>query len=228
MSNSNLRPSDPEDKIKLLQTVTQQTIDFDERRWNKDVPIVGDTNVAHFAECEKQNSLTSGLVMEFGVFDGGSTVALQDRFKTKTYGFDSFKGLPEDDGYFKMGEFDLGGVVPARLLNLPNIEIVAGWFDDTLPIFVQQHPEHVRMVSIDCDTYIGAKAVFTHLKDRFVKGTTIYFDEFREAAGYWGWELREYRAFLEFIQETGFDYKYIAKAPDGGRVSVLLLGKRKR
>ena len=75
-----------------MQTVTQQTIDFDERRWNKDVPIVGDTNVAHFAECEKQNSLTSGLVMEFGVFDGGSTVALQDRFKTKTDGFDSFKG----------------------------------------------------------------------------------------------------------------------------------------
>mgnify|MGYP002507773362 CR=1 FL=1 len=158
--------------------------------------------------------------MEFGVHSGSSTKQLSEIFQTKVYGFDSFLGLPEDDGYFKKGEFNMQGIPPDLG---PQVELVVGWFENTLPFFKEQHPDIIKMISIDCDTYIGAKSIFTHLKDRFVSGTTIYFDELREGNNYFGWEVREHRAFLEFIQETRFDYKYLAKAPDGGRVCLILL-----
>lgn len=204
----------------LLQTVSQQIVNADTARYYGDVPIVNNDNGTLFQKCFENNPLKDGLVVEFGVHTGGSTVTLKNIFQTTTHAFDSFLGLPDDDGHFKKGQFNLGGNIPELLLNTPGIEVWPGWFSDSIPLFAEKHKEHLRMVSVDCDTYIGAKDIFTLLKDRFVSGTTIYFDEM---GYYYGWEIREYRAFLEFIQETGFDYKYIGKSDNDERCAVVLL-----
>ena len=204
----------------LLQTVSQEIIDADVARFFGDVPIVSNINTALFMKCFEHNPLKDGLVVEFGVYSGGSTVALKNIFQTTTHAFDSFLGLPEDDGHFLKGQFNLDGKIPSLLVNDPDIEVWPGWFSESIPLFADKHKEHLRMVSVDCDTYIGAKDIFTLLKDRFVSGTTIYFDEM---GLYYGWEIREYRAFLEFIQETGFDYKYIGKSDNEERCAVILL-----
>ena len=42
--------------------------------------------------------------------------------------------------------FDLGGVLPAVE---PNALLVKGWFDRTLPEFLEQHSEPAALVHID-------------------------------------------------------------------------------
>lgn len=50
------------------------------------------------------------------------------------------------------------------------------------------------------------------LKEKMVPSTIICFDEFY---GIIGWQQDEYRAFQEFIENAGNDYKYIACAYAG-------------
>ena len=126
--------------------------------------------------------------------------------------------MPEDDGHFKKGEFDLKGVKP-RIENL-QITLIDGWFEDTLPGFVSEHKDHIRFINFDADIYSSTKTIFKYLKDRFVKGTVMYFDEYKL---YSGWETREYKAFLEFIDETGFDYEYICRSDNDERCCIILI-----
>ena len=64
------------------------------------------------------------------------------------------------------------------------------------------------------------KTIFSLMRDRFQNGTISMFDEF---LGYPGWELHEYKAFNEFIEETGFKYKCVAYCPtEGGGEKVAM------
>lgn len=148
----------------------------------------------------------SGLFLEFGVFEG-KTINHMSRLLTDKifYGFDSFEGLPEEwhNGYEK-GHFSLEGRLPA--VN-PNVRLVKGWFDDTLPDFLKEHPGDCAYIHIDCDLYSSSRYVLNELRNRIVKGTVILFDEL---IGYIGYEQDEYRAFTEFIEETGHEYRYLA------------------
>ena len=35
----------------------------------------------------------------------------------------------------------------------PQIEWVVGWFNETLPGFLEKHPQNISFVHIDCDIY---------------------------------------------------------------------------
>ena len=50
-------------------------------------------------------------------------------------------------------------------------------------------------------------AVFTLLHDRMAPGCVIVFDEF---FGYNGFRQHEYRAFHEFIRETGREFRFVS------------------
>lgn len=158
----------------------------------------------------------SGLWLEFGVYQGRSINEISKRTGMTVYGFDSFQGLPEDwyadINFCKKGTLDLNGILPA--VN-PNVHLIAGWFEDTLPKFVKSLSSDVEKVSfihIDCDLYSSTKTVFDNLKHLIKSGTVIMFDE------YWynyKWEDHEFKAFQEFIKETGLEYDYIANTHRG-------------
>jgi hypothetical protein len=79
---------------------------------------------------------TDGLFMEFGVWSGSSINTFAARLPGKTiYGFDSFEGLKEDypGTGFSKSSFGLGGIMPKVL---PNVTLVKGWFDETVPKFL--------------------------------------------------------------------------------------------
>lgn len=159
-----------------------------------------------------------GLSLEFGV-DSGTTInrTAQQRIGP-VYGFDSFEGLPEGwrEGYEK-GAFartDLPAVEP-------NVELVIGWFDRTLPTFLDQHPGPVSFLHVDCDLYSSTQTVFTQLRERIVPGTIILFDEY---FNYPGWELHEFKAFQEFAVSTGLQYEYIALNLNHQQVAVRVNG----
>lgn len=148
-----------------------------------------------------------GLFLEFGVFSGRSINTMAKVANNKTlYGFDSFCGLPKDwhDGY-ERGAFDLKGVLP-NVEN--NVKLVKGWFQDTLPDFLEHHPdEKCALVHIDCDLYSSTNYVLNSLRERICPGTILVFDEF---LGYVNYDKHEYLAFNEFAEKYKLNYRYMA------------------
>ena len=148
-----------------------------------------------------------GLVLEFGVFRGATIRLIAARCPNeKVYGFDSFEGLPEKwvGSRNTSTTMDRGGQLP----QVPgNVELVKGLFGDTLPGFLASHAGPVGFVHIDCDIYSSTREVFAALRDRLAPGSVIVFDEF---FGYHGFKEHEYRAFHEFIAETGRKYRFVS------------------
>ena len=145
-----------------------------------------------------------GLVLEFGSYKGKSLRYLGPRIEGPLHGFDSFRGLREEwAGSSRKGTFDAGGKLP----KVPsNVRLHEGWFHETLPDFLADHPEPVRFLHLDADTYESTAYVLTMLQDRIVPGTVIQFDEY---FGYSGWRLNEYLALEEFIARTGAAVRYL-------------------
>jgi len=149
-----------------------------------------------------------GIWMEFGVWAGRTIKYIASQAPRIVYGFDSFQGLNEKWGNLKKGRFDRRGIPPKVF----NTEFFVGYFEDSLPKFVQQintWDEYegdftpCAFIHIDSDLYSSAKTILTELKDRIDTGTVIAFDDFHN------WECcleGEFKALLE----TDFEWKYIA------------------
>lgn len=157
------------------------------------------------------------LVLEFGVFSGRTINALAERLSShRLWGFDSFEGLPETwRSEFSQGVFKVDSLPAVR----ENVTLVQGWFDRTLPIFLEQTQGQVGFVHIDCDLYSSTKTILELLKDRLRDGAVLVFDEY---FNYPGWEQHEYKAFAEFIAESGLKFKYLGCNPRHQQVAVML------
>lgn len=157
-------------------------------------------------QTRKNNMVQDGLLLEFGTWRGESINFFSSRLTTETfYGFDSFEGLKENwrgHSYAK-GHFNLQGALPK--VN-PNVKLIKGWFDETLPGFLEQNKQKIKFLHVDCDTYESTKTILDLLTDRIVPGTLILFDEY---IGYPSWEIGEYKAFQEFISKTRHQYEYL-------------------
>ena len=155
-----------------------------------------------------------GLYLEFGVFAGGTINHIARQIKQTIHGFDAFEGLPEKWGAVPAGKFSRKGQPPKVL---DNVELHVGWFDQTLPEFLRQHPGQVAFLHIDSDLYSSAKVVLWQLAERIVPGTVIVFDEY---FNYPDWREHEYKAFQEFVSEFGVQYEYLTYSARGYSVAV--------
>jgi len=164
-----------------------------------------------------QRAMPDGLVLEFGVYNGDSVNLIADNVDTTVHGFDSFEGLPEDWESCQAGQFTRDGKLPEVR---QNVQLHAGWFDETLPEFVSVHREQVAFLHVDSDLYSSACTIFSQLKDQIRKGTVIVFDEY---FNYPNWQEHEFKAFQEFVQEYDIKYEYIAYCSRGYSVGVLIL-----
>lgn len=109
---------------------------------------------------------SSGLWLEFGVYQGNTLSMMADRKKPRlVYGFDSFRGLPTRwrtasydsslEKYIKKGAFDMSGVPPS--LARPNVVYMVGMFNQTLPHFLSDMPNStISFLHVDCDLYSSA------------------------------------------------------------------------
>ena len=78
-----------------------------------------------------------------------------------------------------------------------------GFFEYTIPKFLNVENQNCAFVHIDSDLYSSAKTVLTLLKNRIVTGTIIAFDDFHN------WKCcldGEFKALLE----SDLEYSYIA------------------
>jgi hypothetical protein len=180
--------------------------------------------------CISQVSI-NGLWLEFGVGKGSTIDFIADNAYGRTIvGFDSFEGLPED---WKMsdtltylkGHYALSGTIPP--LKSKNVKLIRGYFQDTLPDFLERNDQPCALVHIDCDLYSSTLYVLNTLyaKGKLVKGTIILFDEIYN---YQYFENHEFKAFQEFFSTTGIDYTWIAHTSspvvwNGNQAAVVIL-----
>jgi hypothetical protein len=168
----------------------------------------------------KQIENKQGLYLEFGVFSGHTINHIARQVDQPVYGFDSFEGLPErwrdawGTGHFKVKELP---PVP------PNVTLVKGWFDKTLPEFLKTHPGDVAFLHVDCDLYSSTQTIFTCLAPRIKAGTVIVFDEY---FNYPGWREGEFKAFQEFIAREGWGFEYLNYNRKAEQVSVKITRRR--
>lgn len=157
-----------------------------------------------------------GFGMEFGV-GGGTSTRIIAQYMPTVYGFDSFKGLPEDwrEGFPK-GSFavecppDLRGV---------DVRIVRGMFADTLPEWVgYQGAPRIGLLHIDCDLYSSTKTVFDTIGHLLMPGCVICFDEFH---GFDTAALHEQRAWVEFQQSSGVEYVVLGHSSEQWAVQIV-------
>jgi len=146
------------------------------------------------------------LYLEFGVFKGASMRYWSQKLKNKAarlHGFDSFYGLPESWERLPKGTFSTHGKSPA--LRDPRVKIHPGWFQDTLPEYIAP-PHDALIINFDADLYSSTKFVLEQLKAKNLlsAGSWLYFDEFT-------YLNQEFRAFKEFLAETGMRFKYVAE-----------------
>jgi hypothetical protein len=160
-----------------------------------------------------------GLMLEFGVANGESLRHVAGAIERPLHGFDSFEGLPENwSGTFeRKGKFSRQGQLPAVP---PSVTLHKGWFDASLPPFLAAHPdEPAAFIHVDCDIYSSTATVFRLVGPRLRPGSVIVFDEY---FNYPNWQRHEWRAFQEFVRDTGFSYAYLGFAQKNGHVAVRL------
>lgn len=164
--------------------------------------------------------LGGGMALEFGVYQGGSLAQIaQHRFGLvlgRVYGFDSFEGLPEDwRAGFEEGAF---ATEPPEV---PGAEIIPGWFEDTLPAFLETHSGSVDFLHIDCDLYSSTKTVLDLVGPRLKPGSVIVFDEF---FNYTGWREHEFKAWGEFVLSNRVAFEWRAFTYRSEQVVVQITG----
>ena len=180
-------------------------------------------NMRHCVICRNRKALfeyalahadRAGLNAEFGVAQGASIRLLSKLVNDTVYGFDSFLGLPEDWA----GTTERRGGFAGRPKRLPgNVRIHEGAFAESVPVFLENHDQPLRFMHVDCDLYSSTRTVFNLMAPRIGPGTVIVFDEY---FNYPNWQEHEYRAFQEFIGESGRSYSYLAFTARGGSVAV--------
>jgi hypothetical protein len=162
-----------------------------------------------------------GIFAEFGVFTGLSINHIARSLNgtgLRVYGFDSFEGLKEDwhGTWFPAGAFGVGARLPEVL---PNVTLIKGWFDETLPGFLNDHPdERFAFIHVDSDTFEAATTVLSLLKGRITRGTIIVFDEY---LGFPNWRNGEFLAWQNFVKAHSLQYRYLAFS--GSPVALMVL-----
>jgi O-methyltransferase len=143
------------------------------------------------------NNKLTGDSAEFGVFKGHTTIeawkaaqrhGLNDM---RFWLFDSFEGFPEISGHdkggpFVSGEFSFGRKeyeqnLRMNKVNFERLEIVPGFFDETLRDL--KTDRKFSVVWIDCDLYESTAPVLEWLTDKLIDGAVVCFDDWFTFSG---------------------------------------------
>ena len=163
----------------------------------------------HLRLCMRRVSI-DGHVTEFGVYRGKTMQHIASHFHNRTcWGFDSFEGLPEpwftrsdESGpSHPAGQFDIRKD-PDQPRFASNVQLVRGWFADTIPAWLAENPGAMAFMHVDCDIYSSARTIFDLCNDRIVPGTVVAFDEmypWTDYELYDRWAENEYQALAEWL-----------------------------
>lgn len=168
-----------------------------------------------------------GHVLEFGVFKGRSIRELARVLSGRAiHGFDSFVGLPLPWRRSGTSTYPAGHFHPGSAPEVPaNVTLWPGFFEDSLPRWLQEHPGPVALVHFDCDLYESTATVLAALNARIAAGTILVFDElcdWNESGVYPNWRAGEWRALDEWTAKHRRALRVLARGPQfSGAVEVV-------
>ena len=160
-------------------------------------------------EYSVKQAMKDGLFLEFGVWKGDSLKHLSKiRPDKRFYGFDTFKGLPEDwSDFYPKGHMMLDN--PPYISG--DVILIVGLFQDTLEGFLEEYGDKVSFLHLDADLYSSTKYVLFTLADqnRLQKGTIIEFDEIFYQDSIVTVLDDEHRVFNEFIEKYDVKFEWL-------------------
>lgn len=143
-----------------------------------------------------------GWAVEFGVGNGVTLRMIAETLPV--IGFDSFKGLPED---WRPG-FAKGALAFDAPTGVPNVTLVPGWFEDTVPNY--DWPERLSLVHFDADLYSSTMTCLKAIGPYLKPGCFIVFDEFFGYSDDVSGEIPgEQRAWREYAEQSGIVWDVI-------------------
>jgi hypothetical protein len=148
---------------------------------------------------------TTGLWLEFGTGSGISTNQISHYYQNTLYSFDSF--TPNPYNRFKNAKQI---AMPSHLNN--NIEIITGWFLDTIPDFTNKYlsekekENYISFLHIDCDSYQSTCQVLNELCKYIKDGCMIVFGKLLNFSNF---HLHQLKSFYEFVQKYKIKFKWI-------------------
>lgn len=147
---------------------------------------------------ENISSIKEGFICEFGVCTGRSTNLLAKALiPREVFGFDSFEGLPDD---WVVGDLKIPrgflAVDEGKINFESNVNLVKGYFNETLPEFLRENEGPIAIMHIDCDTYQSTMDILKLTEDRLLTGSIVVFDEILGDMGLEN-EMKALWAFLE-------------------------------
>lgn len=193
---------------------TQETVCFIENNFPNDIKtFTNKFDLLHYSLGQVKNE---GLYLEFGVYSGKTINYIASNISQKIWGFDSFEGLPESwRSGFEKGAFARNNIPKV----ISNVNLVVGWFEKTLPLFLKKEKGNCAFIHIDCDLYSSTDTVFKKLARRIKKGTVIVFDDY---FNYPGWENGEHKALLEYLKKSKRKIRYLGYNKLGEQVSLII------
>jgi O-methyltransferase len=135
-----------------------------------------------------------GDYLEFGVYTGTSLACMHGVLdelgldRVRLFGFDSFQGLPPVartdgkwvPGYFKSDvEFTRANLEQKDVVDPRRVELIEGWFDDTLtPETRNRHNiRKASVIMVDCDLYSSARTALDFCAPVLANDTVVIFDD---------------------------------------------------
>lgn len=156
---------------------------------------------------------------EFGVADGISFkwwVEKNRNNNSRFFGFDTFTGLPEDFGVMKKQDYDTKGKFP-DVGGDSRCHFYPGLFQDTLPVFLNEHKSlNRKVIHLDADLYSATLYVLTVLNPFLAPGDIIVFDEF-------GVPTHEFKAFSDFVSSYYFKYEVLGAVNNYLQIAIRVL-----
>jgi len=154
---------------------------------------------AHY-ELYKQIGNLPGAIVECGVFKGVSLVRFamfreifENDTARKIIGFDTFAAFPDTDylpdkagrnkfmseaGNESISVTQLQQVLSFKRLD-QGVELVAGDITETVPAYVEKHPElKISLLNLDTDIYEPAVVILKYLFPKIVKGGILMVDDY--------------------------------------------------
>jgi O-methyltransferase len=158
--------------------------------------------------------------LEFGVYRGWSMRRIAQRFTAadaRFFGFDSFRGLPEQWGSVEPGHFSTSGDMPA--ISDPRVSFVQGWFQNSVPPFLAAHTFNGPvLVHFDADLYSSTLFLLTTLWHH-IDEYHFLFDELLP---------EEIVALRDFWRAYPVQFEFFAATVDGRQRQFQAYGRMKR
>lgn len=200
----------------LAVRARQQSTEYAELNMSQAVMFKRPTDLVEFAA---RKAPSNGLFLEFGIDDGEATNILAVAGPGVVHGFDTLHGLTEDwtGTHHREGAFSRNGKAP-RLLS--NVRLHTQTLEETLPGFIESHPDRIACLRVNCRTHASTRFVLTTLKERIHAGTILILTNY---FNFPFWNQHEFKAFQEFVETDRRSYRYLGFTSTGTSVAVEIL-----